>query len=319
MRYRFRSDFSCRPETHRHSSSTCPSKAKTTSAQQRIATAGLGFLKLSQSARAAGMGDAFTSIANDINAAFWNPSGLTHVEGFAWTSTYTRWLVNTDMFSGALAYNTRSARGGVVGVSLIYLKPETVEETTIFQPDGTGRDINAMNMSLGLIYALKMTDKFSFGVRLDWVREAILDHALNTVKVDVGTLFHTGFRNIRLAMSLKNLGRNEQYQQIPFWMPLSYYMAISDEVYGKQGDSAYLSVAFETLYAVDYYQRYHVGAELWLGNILALRGGYKFNYDAESYSLGAGLKYGVSRGRTVMVDVSYTDFGSGPGSGRLRR
>jgi len=276
--------------------------------QQRVTTAGMGFLKISQSARAAGMGDAFTAVANDVNAAFWNPAGLAHVEKFGWTSTYTRWLVNTEMFSGAVAYNTRSA-WGVWGLSLIYLKPETVEETTIFQPGGTGRNINVMNMSLGLLYAVQITNKLAIGFRADWARESILDHSINTFKMDVGSLFYTGFRSLRLAMSLKNLGSNEQYQQVKFWMPLVYYMAISDEIFGKQGEAVYLTASVESLYAIDFDQRYHVGAELWLANILALRGGYKFNYDAESYSLGMGLKYEMAQGRKVMVDVSYSHFG----------
>lgn len=275
---------------------------------QRIGTSGLGFLKINQSARSSGMGDAFTSIANDVSAVFCNPAGITHVRKFAWTSTYTRWFAGTNLFSGGAIYN--AGKGGAFGFSLVYLKPEDVEETTILQPNGTGRKINAGDMALGVIYAYKMTDKFSFGVKFDMVRETILDHSLNTFKVDVGSLFYTGFHHLRVAMALKNLGKNEIYLQSPFWMPINYNMAISDELLGKQGDPLYLTVAVETVYAVDYKQRFHAGGELWLGNILALRGGYKFNYDLEGYSLGAGLKYGMGRNRTFMLDVSYADVGN---------
>ena len=277
--------------------------------QERIATAGLGFLKIGMSARAAGMADAFTSIADDASAAFWNPAGLAHTESVAWSTTYSRWLVGTQIFAGAVAYNTGTSKGGVLGLSLVYFKPESVEETTIYQPGGTGRTIDSIDMSVGLIYALKFTDKFAFGAKVDWVHEVILDNTLNTVKLDVGTLFHTGFRNLRLAMSLKNLGRNERYEQVPFWMPLNYYMAISDEIYGAQDDPTHLTVAFESAYMVDYDQRYHIGAELVLAGIASLRAGYKFNYDAERYSLGGGLKYEVAEGREIQLDIAYTDFG----------
>jgi hypothetical protein len=278
--------------------------------QERLATAGLGFLKINPSARGAGMADAFNSVANDVSSAFWNPAGITHVDKFAWTSSYMQWLVNTQIYAGALVYNTEDPRLGFLGLTLVSMIPEEVEETTIFQPTGTGRNIGASNMALGLIYAIKFTNKLSFGVKVDWVRETILDHSLNTIKFDIGTLFYTGFRNVRMAMSLKNLGRNEQYEQVKFWMPLNYYMSIADEIFGKPGEPAYLTIAAETLYAIDYDQRYHVGAELWLGNILALRGGYKFNYDAETYSIGAGLNYEIMSGRKIMLDISYTDFGN---------
>ena len=45
-------------------------------AASRIGLTGFGFLKISQGARSAGMGDAYTAISNDINAAFKNPAGL---------------------------------------------------------------------------------------------------------------------------------------------------------------------------------------------------------------------------------------------------
>ena len=277
--------------------------------QERLATAGLNFLKLSQSARGAGMADAYTSVADDISAAFWNPAGLADIPKLAWTTTYTRWVARTQLFSGALAYNTGSSRTGVLGISLVYLKPEDVEETTIWEPGGTGRIINAKDMALSAIYALRFTDKLSFGLSFSWVHEAILDRSFNTGVFGVGTIFHTGFRNLRVAMSLRNLGRDGQYEQVSFWMPLNYHMAISDELYGKKGDPVYLTVAFESIYAIDYDQRYHIGGELWLGDVLALRGGYKFNYDAETFSLGAGVKYEVTQGRKLMLDLSYTDFG----------
>ena len=37
-------------------------------------------LSVGQSARAAGMGGAYTSVGNDVNAIWWNPAGLTGVE-----------------------------------------------------------------------------------------------------------------------------------------------------------------------------------------------------------------------------------------------
>ena len=53
----------------------------------------------------------------------------------------------------------------------------------------------------------------------------------------------------------------------------------------------------------------HIGGELWLQNILALRAGYKFRYDIESWSVGAGVNLNVSEDRELSVDVSYSDIG----------
>ncbi|MDE2722567.1 MAG: hypothetical protein OXI59_04245, partial [Gemmatimonadota bacterium] len=85
------------------------------------------------------MGDSYTAIADDINAIFWNGAGLTHVEKFAYQANYTKWLAGTELYSAAAVFNTHSSRGEVLGISLITQQVEPIEETTIFQPSGTGQ------------------------------------------------------------------------------------------------------------------------------------------------------------------------------------
>ena len=43
-------------------------------------------------------------------------------------------------------------------------------------------------------------------------------------------------------------------------------------------------------------------------NTFALRGGYRFNYDEEGLTLGAGLNYGLS-GFKFKLDYAYVDVG----------
>ena len=70
---------------------------------KRVGKSGFSFLKISPSARAAGMGDAFTAIANDVTAIFYNPAGLTQLTGTDFSFGYTNWLVGSKLFSGAIA------------------------------------------------------------------------------------------------------------------------------------------------------------------------------------------------------------------------
>ena len=43
---------------------------------QTGATVGLSYLKIGVDARAAAMGEAYTSVTKDASATFWNPAGL---------------------------------------------------------------------------------------------------------------------------------------------------------------------------------------------------------------------------------------------------
>ena len=277
--------------------------------QRWVGLGGFQFLKVGQGARPVGMGDAYAAVADDINAVFWNPAGLTSLRGTAWTASYTRWLVNSYLFSGAAAYNTGTAKGGVLGASVVAFRPETTEETTIYQPQGTGQSVSAGDIAIGVVYALKLTNKFSCGFRLSWIHQTLYTDAVSTVSLDIGTMFHTGFRSLRLAMALKNFGPDQKVTATKFFMPLCYNVGLSGEIYGEKGDPTTLTLSAESAYAADYEIRAHVGAEMWFQSLVALRAGYKFNYDTDSYSVGAGFRYDLPGDRSLALDVAYSDMG----------
>ena len=275
-----------------------------------VGLGGFQFLKIGQGARPVAMGDAYTAVADDVNAIFWNPAGLTGVRGTAWTATYTKWLLDSYVFSGAVAWNTGTARGGVLGMSVLAFRTGDIIETTIFQPQGTGQTVASGDVAIGLVYAIKLTDKFSFASRVSWINQTLFTESVSSVSLDVGTQFFTGFKSLRLAMALKNFGPDKKVTETKFFMPLYYNVGLAMEAYGEKGDPAYLTVSAESAYAADYEIRAHVGAELWMQNMFALRAGYKVNYDSDSYSVGAGLKYEIAGDRSITVDVAYSDMGA---------
>ncbi|TFG94392.1 MAG: hypothetical protein E4H13_14940 [Calditrichales bacterium] len=65
-----------------------------------------------------------------------------------------------------------------------------------------------------------------------------------------------------------------------------------------------LLVAVDMIQPRDYDQQYNIGVEYGFKNILFLRGGYKLNYDEESFSLGFGLMY-----KNYRIDYAFSDFG----------
>lgn len=265
------------------------------------------FLKVAQTARSAGMGDAFVAVADDINAIFWNPAALTQVKRPSFTFGYIDWLMDTKFYSGAIAF--RVGWESVVGVSLVRFQPGNIEETTIYNPQGTGKMIDVGDLAVGVSFARQLTDKLSVGAHVKYLESRLGPATLRTVDFDVGTVLYTGFSSSRLAMSLKNLGGDQTAVTEPAILPTLFNLGAAMEVYGKKGDPVYLTASIEGSYAVDYGQRIHVGGEFWLVNTLALRGGYKFNYNPETFSLGAGLKRTLGN-RKITVDVAYTDFGN---------
>ena len=61
----------------------------------------------------------------------------------------------------------------------------------------------------------------------------------------------------------------------------------------------------------------NLGAEYSFHRYVFLRGGYYFNYDAESYSGGAGFHFPVSVAGMADLDYAYTDMKDLGGSHRF--
>jgi hypothetical protein len=279
---------------------------------KRLGASGLAFLKVAQGARPAAMGDAFTAIADDVNSIFWNPAGLVYVQNREVVFSYNRWVVDSKFYSGAFAINTDK---GALGLSFVQFTPQRIEETTPFAPGGTGRKLDAGDFALGFAYAKKLTDRFSLGGHFRYIQETLDKDKISTVDINLGTLFYTGFRSSRIAMTLRNFGRNESVFNVAekrdgeaFLSPMVFTTTIAAELYGKKQDPNHLTVSFENIFAIDYDNRAHLGAELWLAKTLALRAGYKFNYDTDGFSGGVGIKREVGK-RKVVVDFAYTDMG----------
>ncbi len=264
------------------------------------------FLKVTPTARAASMGDAYTSVAEGIEAIYWNAAGIAKVPRLGYSFGYIQWLADTKFYSGAVAANMRWST--VVGLSVVTFQTPEIIETTTLQPTGTGNMVNTGDTAIGLSVARQMTNKLSAGLTLRYIQSTLGAEKLQALSLSVGTLLHTGFKSFRIGMSMKNLGGEQQIVTEKSSMPTVFHVGGSMEVLGELGDPYSLTGSLEGAYFTDRWQRYNLGAELWVMNTVALRAGYKFRYDEESWSVGAGLK-GTFSGRTIHVDVSYSDFG----------
>ena len=276
--------------------------------QRRLSRMVLPVLKIDHGARMAGMGGSFVAVSDNIDAIFSNVAGLTHIEGSAFTLGYTRWLMNDHILNGGLAFKTGY---GVLGLSVFTFRPTGFEETTIFQPTGTGREPDTGDLSLGVAYAKKLTDKLSVGSLFRWTQQTLDTDRLSAFDVNVSTFFYTGFKSLRLGMTFENMGKDVKVVEDVRKMPVSFSTAAAMEIVGAKGDPSYLTFTAENHYATDFADpQYRLGGEFWLQNSFALRAGYKVNYDEESWTLGAGLKFTMADGRVVQADIAYSDFGA---------
>jgi hypothetical protein len=269
----------------------------------RLSTTSFGFLKLTSNARSAGMGDAYSSVGNDITAIYYNPAGITQMETERAVQVgYASWIVGSSLGTAAFAVKTPVA---AFGVSAIFFSTEEFEERTSSNPQGTGRMVKATDMAVGVTVAKQLTDKLSFGGQIRYIKEDLDLIDFNTVDVNFGTLFFTGYKSTRLSMSLRNLGADKEVVAQKARVPTVFYIGGAAEIYGNLGDPLSITASVEQAFYTDYAARYYFGAEAWVNNILALRAGWKTRHDSEDWSVGAGLKHEIN-GQVMNVDVSFS-------------
>ena len=269
----------------------------------RLTTTSFGFVKLTTNARAVAMGDAYSAVGNDLAAIFYNPAGITQLETErAVMGSYSDWIVGSSLGTFAFAVKTNVA---TFGVSAIYFKTEEFLERTSQNPAGTGRMVSASDIAIGFTVAKQLTDKLSFGAQIRYIKEDLDLIDFSTIDVNFGTVFFTGYRSTRLAMTLRNLGGDKEVVAQKARIPTVFYISGAGEIYGNLGDPFSVTVAVEQAFFTDFAARYYFGGEAWFNNMFALRAGYKTRHDSESWSLGAGLRQTLGS-QSLTIDASFS-------------
>src|SRR5687767_4320158 len=90
-------------------------------------TSSAQFLKMGAGARAAAMGNAFTAVADDVTATYWNPAGLGQIKNAQMSLMQNAGLIDTQYqyLAAAAPYKSRA-----LGVSLYRLDHGSIDRYT---------------------------------------------------------------------------------------------------------------------------------------------------------------------------------------------
>lgn len=301
---------------------------------KKIGTSAATFLRIPVGARGTSLGGAFTSIANDASAMFWNPGGVARVTGYALLVDHSDWLPGLNYNYFGVVAPLGSA--GNIGVNVTALGTEEMDITTPEQPMGTGEKFDAASIAVGLTYSKSLTDRFSIGGTAKYVNERILNSSATGFAFDVGALYDTPFSGVRLGFSIANVGTKMQMngedlnirvdiapnqqgnnQSVTgrlntdqFDMPLIMRIGLSWDALKSQ--TSRLTIAADGINPNDNSQSVNAGAELALFNeILVLRGGFNELFLEErekGLTLGAGVNAKLKSGLGFVADYAYQDF-----------
>lgn len=300
----------------------------------KVGTTSAQFLKLGYGARATSLGGSYVADAADLSALYWNAAGLAQINGGAVQMSRTEYLA--DIQFSNFAFGTNVGNMGVIAASLIYLDSGDMEVRTEAEPEGTGEKFQAQDLALQLSYARFLTDKFSIGSSIKYVREQIWHSTASAIAFDFGVLFATPFNGVKLGASISNFGPkmqmrgrdiifstdpdpsnegtvtivNSEYLTEGQAMPLLFRVGLSWDAVSTSNHR--IRLLSDAAHPNDNSEYVNLGAEYSFRDLVSFRGGYKnlFEEDGEQgLTLGVGLALRLDRSLRARFDYAYADFG----------
>jgi opacity protein-like surface antigen len=302
----------------------------------KVGTSGAQFLKIGVGARALGMGEAFSAVANDASALYWNPAGIAQLKRPEIVFNHTKWV--GDISEEYLGYTHPLGSTGTLGVQMTMLTMGSMQITRVDDPNSIQREdegeglpkFSANDIAAGFTYARNFTDKFSLGISMKYIREVIWEMSSNGMGFDVGTLYLTGWKSVRVGMALANFGPDMKFagrnldellyqsnwppsytaqtytlKTTPYPMPLRFRVGVAFEPINKKPHR--LTLATDLSHPNDGTEKFDVGAEYTWNNLASLRMGYKFDQDARystSFTTADGVVHSMKANKSAMDNFS---------------
>jgi hypothetical protein len=168
----------------------------------KAGTTAAKFLSIGVGSKATGMGGAFTSIADDATAMYWNPAGLSFNKTKEVYLNHANWIadISFDYFGFTIPVNNKTTLGfNITSVTMDEM------EVTRYGNENTGETFKAADYAIGSTYAINLTDRFSVGLNAKYIQQTIANSHAKGFALDFGTLFITPF-GFNLGTSISNFG-----------------------------------------------------------------------------------------------------------------
>lgn len=196
-------------------------------------TAGAQFLKLGSSARAGGMGDAFTAVSDDAYAVHYNPAGLSRLERGQIGGGHTALFQKITYQSFALALPWGKEEGynrHALGFGVLYLGVGDIERRVGDSTDPVG-SFGAADAAYSVSYSRGFSERLSVGGTAKFISQSIDTYRGNSYAGDLGALYRVGEDPDApvVGAAIKHLGKKIGYtaaEQDPLPTTVSFGAAL---------------------------------------------------------------------------------------------
>jgi hypothetical protein len=257
-------------------------------------------LKIPVSARAIGMGEAYTAAADDSSALAWNPAGLSFMQQRE--AAFMHDSLIEDVHYEHLAYAAPGDNYSI-GASMSYLGFGSIAGF-----DNAGNSIGDQTaysyiFSGGVSTFLR--ERLSVGVTGSVLRENLAGDSAGTFAANLGAMYglaaHPLGGDYRVGMSVTNIGPGLKFDSERDPLPRKINFG-AEAMHVKELP---LNLTMDVTKPNDNSAYVGIGSEYWFKEIIALRLGYSgANNEGKGLRLGMGLKL-----REFLFDYAYGGYG----------
>jgi long-subunit fatty acid transport protein len=281
----------------------CLLTGATAEAQDKVGTTGVQFLEIGVSPRADAVGGAFTSIADDVSAVYYNPAGLVQLESRQVMVSLIDYPADITHSFAAIAF---PGLGGMIGIGYYGLDAGVMDVTDYgHQYPTPGWTFQAKDYALSLTYARSLTDRFSVGGTMKVIEQRYEEENAYGWGADLGSQYNTGFRNFKISMMMSNFGPDMKFIEDEFPLPINFKFGGAIDV--MDGPQHHAVLAIEGAHPSDNREKYNAGIEYTFNRFASFRVGNRWEYDIDGFSFGGGLVLNIGD-RKVRMDYGYQEF-----------
>lgn len=254
------------------------------------------FLLVGLGARSAGMGGAFTAVAEGALASYWNPAGLTAVEGGQLTVGHFALYQDISLSYGSLARNLNDRT--TIAASITFVDYGIIPGFDISGVPTT--DLSAYDWAGSISLGVEASEHFSVGLTGRFINEKLDQVSASAFAADFALSYK--MEKFRAAAVLANMGTSLKFNSQKEDLPATIRLGIAATPFSKA-----------ILGAVDIEKRLHgqlvvrQGIELNFHQQYFLRSGFNYYPDAEISTAGSGISFGAgARLNALQIDYAYT-------------
>ncbi len=292
------------------------------------------WMDITPGARANGMGESFTAVADDATASYWNPAGLAFMEEGEREITlqHSQWLpqLADDLYYEFLGYAQHLEGWGGVGGNITFMSMGEQQEIEEGSSEAIGT-FYSYGVSTDAAFGTEVAPGLAVGLGLKFIYDHLY-YADNgkgsSFAADLGVLYHVpeqSFGDVSLGVAVSNIGPNMSYggnsenNSLPRKFKLGLaYVPFEDELTSLliAADYTKLLVEIDDGIAEELKgNKWGTGAEFWYYSLLALRAGYIHDTEGETtisgVSFGAGLQWNDFQLDMAFIPVEESLQGSG--------